>query len=410
MRGYTHIKGTHFADRRGGRKTAQLTLALALGLGLAACASNEPEMATLPAPQAKPLAAKGAPRVVTTVKSPNAQGAPTMAARPAGRTAQMPMVTMVPGAGLPEFIYSQSTVAPRVKEIRGEYDALVAGIGSRAQVLENVRGITRAEASKYHGTFAAIEARLQLGTTPGNPILVRQWNEAQGALSNYARQLMTLNTLSTSVAADSANAFYLKNKINATLNLVGALDEDHRQLHLMNDALDRVSLKVEKLLAEVTDEQARETNYIANQQANLTTLSLAIKNGELYGASLANRAYATSNVAGTGPRGEMPVSDPAAKPLIVIRFDRPDPDYEQALYTALAAALQRRPDAHFDLVAVSPSSVAGAQGELVKSESRRHASGVLRSVTDMGLPPNRLRISSASSARANESQVHIYVR
>ena len=31
-------------------------------------------------------------------------------------------------------------------------------------------------------TIAAIEARLQVGTTPGNPILVQQWNEAQSEL------------------------------------------------------------------------------------------------------------------------------------------------------------------------------------------------------------------------------------
>ena len=101
---------------------------------------------------------------------------------------------------------------------------------------------------------------------------------------------------------------------------------------------------------------------------------------------------------------------PQAKPLIVIRFNRENPNYEQALYTALSAALQRRPDAHFDLVAVSPLVGGAAQAELVKTESRRHASQVLRSVTDMGLPPSRMRISSATSDKAKESQVHIYVR
>ncbi len=420
MRGDTFSGGTHFANRKNGRKATQLAAAMVLSAGLAACASDEPELATLPAPQAAPTSTSntanaGAPRVVTTVRSPNAgpsamQPTSTRAPMPSRPTAQAPISTMTPAGSLPNFAYSQSTVAPRVQEIRAEYDALERGVASRAQVLDNARATTRAEAAKYHGTFAAIEARLQLGTTPGNPILVRQWNEAQGALSAYARQLQTLNTLSTSVAADSANTFYLKNKIAATLNLVGALDEDHRQLYLMNDGLDRLALKVEKLLAEITDEQARETNYVANQQANLTTLSLAIKNGELYGASLANRAYATQQVVGTGPRGQLPAVSPSAKPLIVIRFDREDPNYEQALYTALSAALQRRPDAHFDLVAVSPIVGGAAQSELVKTESRRHASQVLRSVTDMGLPPSRMRISSATSNKANESQVHIYVR
>lgn len=403
----TSTKQTEFKLTRGTLKAASRVAAIGIvGLGLAACASDEPEFQPLPAPQAAP-ASSGQPRVAAKVVSPNA-GQQT--ARPSGVTSAPPTMALTPGGQLPGFVYTNSTVAPRVKEIRGEYDALVAAIAGHAQQLENVRMQTSAAARQYHGTYAAIEARLQLGTTPGNPILVRQWNEAQAALTSYAQGLGVLNGLSTAVAGDNASTYYLKNKIAATLNLVGALDEDHRQLYLMDDALDRVTLKLEKLLAEVTDEQARETNYVANQQANLTTLSLAIKNGELYGSSLANRAYSTTNVPGTSPSGQFPAADPNAKPLIVIRFNEDNPDYQQALYTALAAALQRRPDAHFDLVAVSPVMNAPAQNELVKTETRRHASSVLRAVTDMGLPPSRVRISSASSQKAAESQVHIYVR
>ena len=43
----------------------------------------------------------------------------------------------------------------------------------------------------------------------------------------------------------------------------------------------------------------------------------------------------------------------ARRPLVVIRFDRANVPYEQALYTAVSRALERRPQALFDLVAVA---------------------------------------------------------
>ncbi|NIR46586.1 MAG: hypothetical protein GWM93_14615, partial [Gemmatimonadetes bacterium] len=86
---------------------------------------------------------------------------------------------------------------------------------------------------------------------------------------------------------------------------------------------------------------------------NLGTLSLAIKNGELYGRSLANRAYSTvAAVDGrtglaTDNTGGEPAQVAQQRPLVVIRFDRKDVDYEQALYTAVSRALERRPNATF---------------------------------------------------------------
>ena len=50
------------------------------------------------------------------------------------------------------------------------------------QELQIIRRTTTQNAQRYHGTVAAINARLQLGTTPGNPVLVSQWNTAQAEL------------------------------------------------------------------------------------------------------------------------------------------------------------------------------------------------------------------------------------
>jgi len=45
----------------------------------------------------------------------------------------------------------------------------------------------------------------------------------------------------------------------------------------------------------------------------------------------------------------------AGTPLVVVKFDHPDVDYQQILYAALNQALQNRPGANFQVVAVSPT-------------------------------------------------------
>src|SRR3546814_4145350 len=56
-----------------------------------------------------------------------------------------------------------------------------------------------------------------------------------------------------------------------------------------------------------------------------------------------------------------------------LRFDRPDVEYQQALYTAVNRALERRPQAVFDLVAVAPSRGSAAQAAANTTTARRNA-------------------------------------
>ena len=95
---------------------------------------------------------------------------------------------------------------------------------------------------------------------------------------------------------------------------------------------------------------------------------------------------------------------------MVIRFDRAQVDYEQPLYNAVSRALQRRPNAMFDLVAVAPNSGNAARSALDGNQSKRNAERVLRSLSDMGLPLDRVRLSALSSNTASTNEVHLYVR
>jgi len=307
-----------------------------------------------------------------------------------------------------------TVVGQKVQQLATELRQLEGRLNQRNATLAQIRGSTIQNAQRYHGPVAAIQARLQVGSTPGNPVVVNQWNQAQSELTRLSSDIAAMNGLANEVAADSSLAAFLLETARATYGIAGAIDEDHRQLVVLEDDTNKTVVVIDRLLNELSDDVSRQTAYIANERRNLGSLALAIKNGELYGTSLASRAYAppTSGYQPTGLQAPRATASPVAtgRPLVVIRFDREDVQYEQALYTAVSRALDQRPDARFDLVAVSPSAGSAADIALQRSRSRKHADQVLRTLTGMGLPADRVGLTSTTSAEARASEVHIYVR
>jgi len=88
------------------------------------------------------------------------------------------------------------------------------------------------------------------------------------------------------------------------------------------------------------------------------------------------------------------------KPFIVIHFETAQPDYAQELYDALKDALQRKPSARFDLVAVTRDPDA----------AERSMADVMHTVTEMGMPAERLSLSAVAAADDATDEVWIYVR
>ena len=217
-----------------------------------------------------------------------------------------------------------------------------------------------------------------------------------------------MNNLANKVADNSALSAFILESVRATYGLTGAVDEDHAQLAVLEDETNRTVVLIDRLLNELNEDIARQTNYLSRERSNLTVLSLAVKNGELFGRSLANRAYSSAAPVATQPQRVGNLSN--RRPLVVIRFDRKDVPFEEPLYTAVNEALGRRPGAAFDLVAVTPQRGTPAQVALNASQARRNAEKVLRTLTSMGLPTERITLSLTSDPNAGANEVHVYVR
>jgi hypothetical protein len=296
-------------------------------------------------------------------------------------------------------------VGGKAMALRADLQALQATLARQNQALQQIRNETVQDSQRYHGTVAAINARLQVGTTPGNPVLTQQWNAAQGELDRITDDVLKMNRLTNDVTASSTMAGFLLDSVRAARSLSGAVDEDHRQLRILEDETNRTVVMVERLLSELTNDSIRQQQYVASEKQNLNTLALGIKNGALFAGGLSsNRINASYDAA---PARTMAAGE---TPLVTIRFDKPNVNYEPALYAAIKSALDRRPSATFDVVAVSPVGNTPGSQALAATNAKRNADSVLRSLTNMNLPASRVRTSSTTSPAVAGGEVQVFVR
>jgi hypothetical protein len=245
---------------------------------------------------------------------------------------------------------------------------------------------------------------LLLGTTRGNPELVAQWNKAQDSLDRMSADINALNAVGTDINADKTQANSTLTTIRGLYNVSGAVDEDHRQLAVLEDETSQSIVVIERLLTSVSHDVQRATSYVANERTNLITLASSIKSGDVYDAAL-GPSMAAAQPAATS-RGTSSSSLSGSSPLVVIKFDKPKVEYQQALYTALSQALEHKPEAGFQVVAVVPTAGSATS----QSQTQRNAQAVLRSMSDMGVPANRLVLSSTTDPGLSTGEVRVYLR
>jgi len=371
-------------------------------LFLGACAFADeallPSLTGEPAPSAQTQAAAPAPQAPTQTPAPRAQpsGAPSLFG---SSNFESPGVTNAQPSG--------THVGQKIEDLRGDLARLQSRMSEHNGQLQAQRAAARQSANAYHSLVGDVNSRLQLGTTPGNPELVAEWNQAQVELNKVGESISVLNVLSNEAASTSALAAFLLESTRATFELRGAIEEDHRQLAILEDEVNKTVVVIERLLNELSEDVSRTQNYFTAERSNLTAMQIAIDNGEYIGGSLASRAY---GIPAPPPVGGAASLVGQRQPLVVIRFADPNVQYEQALFSVVNRALERRPNAGFDLVAITPNLGTPAQISLATTKSRRYAENVLRSLTSMGLPADRISLSATSSAQAQGNEVHVYVR
>jgi len=331
-----------------------------------------------------------------------------------------PEITPEQVAGPAYFDQGSTAVGLRIENLGKDLFALQSTVTRLSEHLRNIEMNGQNLAAGYYASVATINTQLQTGTTPGNPRLIAKLDTAQSNLDTLANNVADLNSLAVEIAEAASRGSYLLDTTRSTYSLSGAIEEDHVRLAQMEDQMNATVVSIDRLLNNINDDITRTTSYLATERNNLRPLALGITDGNLYGRSLANHPFSRapqSNLlqqasyggASQAPRGNSAGSQ-GKRPLAKIRFDKPNVDFEQPVYNAVQNAMQRFPNGRFELMAVHPTSGNAAQVAIESTRSRRNAEQVLRTLTQMGIPLNRIDMSTSASGSARTSEVHIFVR
>ena len=309
---------------------------------------------------------------------------------------------------------SGTFVGQKIPPLREDFDSVTEAFLIHRDSYEEIKNRVYGAATQYYGTVAAINTKLQLGTTPGNPVLVKQYDEAQTELKNIESYSREVNLLNQKVTADAGVVALLKSTINKTLRLAGAIDQDHRHLEVLEDDVEKIEVNIARIINEITEEVSRQSGFMRIENQNLLTVAVAIRNGEAMGTGIRNRSFlAAQALADAGPPDkqlEVKRVNITGLPLVVIRFDDPNIDYEKTLYDAIGITVDKKPDASFGLVAVAPIGKNEGETRINASKVKKYAERVLRSLVSFGLPSKKVALSAKTSGDVVVPEVHIFVQ
>lgn len=174
-----------------------------------------------------------------------------------------------------------TSVGAKVAELKKALQGVEIKSGSLTQSTRELYEKAIAEINKYYTATGEIEAKLQPGTTPANPKLVELRNRALQQLDQIAHTIGTMNSLIVGFSDASQQAKTLSSNIQATLQIPGAVDEDHANLLLMSGELKQLEGVVSQILSIINTNTQRQNEWLTAERVRFATLSSAIDKGRL---------------------------------------------------------------------------------------------------------------------------------
>lgn len=271
-----------------------------------------------------------------------------------------------------------------------------------------VRQVQRATQLQADMDASVASYQIAVGTLksgqPGAANSVGEWQRAQAQLRIVSATLDQMSGLSNDVAKNVAYAAFLLQSIREAGGVPNAVDQDRRQLGLLENSASQTSGSLDRLLEGLRRQVLSQSHFLGVEGAKLAQIAPPSA-GAITGTPLPPQPTASGRIAAPAGAGLA-----RGRPFVVIRFDNPGVEYEQQLYEAVSAALARSPDVAFDLVAVAPAI--GTSEEITSNSEAARASSekVMRSLLAMGLPADRVSVSQVTDPNVQTNEVRLYVR
>jgi hypothetical protein len=297
---------------------------------------------------------------------------------------------------------SASPIGARVAQLQSDLARLQQAGVRQVQRATQLQADMDASIASYQIAVGTLKSGQQ-GTTAANS--AGEWQRAQAQLRTVSATLDQMSGLSNEVAKNVAFAAFLQQSIREAGAAPNAVEQDRRQLGLLENSANQTSGSLDRLLEGLRRQVLSQSHFLGVEGAKLAQIAPP---------SVGASAPPPPQQAAAAPSGY--VAAPAGsglasgRPFVVIRFDNPGVEYEQQLYEAVSAALTRAPDVAFDLVAVAPAM--GTSEEITSNSEAARASSekVMRSLLNMGLPADRVSVSQVTDPNVQSNEVRLYVR
>lgn len=247
----------------------------------------------------------------------------------------------------------------------------------------NAAAELRAFGESFYGIVAAIEARLQSGTTTANPILVEQWNEARYQLDQAGVSLSRFSQIRNNTVNDSGFGRFLLDNTAQALSLPGSVVLDKQQLQALELEIGSTIIIGEALGGKFSQEVERQSAFLRSGERTLTVLSRSIKDGTSYGRSL-------SAPLGAGGGAAPVAAKIGGKVLLAIKVNgaTSEADSMRAIYDVIAAT--DKTAARFEVLGVMNKDTRPDRAMVIRSQAKNAAVAI----ADFGISPSRISVGT----------------
>ncbi|MFI3242344.1 MAG: hypothetical protein R3Y43_07240 [Alphaproteobacteria bacterium] len=284
-------------------------------------------------------------------------------------------------------------VGQKVIAFKNELKTVQKNIAFNSSELKKIKASILSNSANYHSTLAAIESKLQVGTTPGNPEVYAMLNTIQNNIQLMDSNSIALEQVTRRITADADLTSSLLDSIRSTYVVSGAVDEDHRQLRVLENEAAQTSILIQSTLAEINTDYARQVQYSQSATNYVNELSKAVKVGNFTGSVQDLPSYQKPTKAFTKPTY---TGATTASALMSINFNNGTPNYKDTLQTTIKEAIKRKSNASFDIVSLN-------------SVSPQNANNIFQEMVNAGANPSNINISAINDGTSGAS-VQIFVK
>ena len=295
---------------------------------------------------------------------------------------------------------SGTSAGMRVAKFRSDLAQLQHAAVQEVQRGTQLQADMDASVATYQIAVGTLAGDRQAGANP--PVSIEAWRNAQAQLQTISSVLDRMNGLSNEVAKNVAFAAFLGQSIREADAAPDAIEQDHQQLGMLEQSTTQTATSLDQLLGGLRQEVLQQSHFLGTEGAKLAQI-VPPGAGGMANAPLSPQPSVQQSEHVAGPAGAGLAS---GRPFVVIRFDNPGVEYEQQLYEAVSAALARSPNVAFDLVGAVPVTGTPEDSEATRVSMER----VRQSLTNMGLPPDRVSITQLTDPAIQTNEVRLYVR